>query len=439
MSFGVKVESAEWIEETTRWRIIVRDLKTGRVFAHECQFLFAAMGLLVTPRELDVPGASTFEGAIFHSAQWQDVDLTGKRVVVFGNGCTGAQIVPSIVGQTQHLTQIVRSKHWVFPPIDKRIPKGTQTLLQYMPGLTLLSRIAVFFLAEKEFRGFYMTSSAERFRERRRRQVEKYMRETAPKKYHDVLIPEFEIGCKRRIFDVGYLESLHAENLTLTDDKAVEIVADGVRLESGAFVPADVIIHANGFETNHYLGDVKVKGRGGITPEEHWESFGGVEAYNCSAMSGFPNFFMLLGRISLSMWRRTRETATKWNTITDGNDNIGPNSATGHTSAFMASENSINYALRIIKPILDGSASVADVKPDAERKYVNKVQDALSKTVWASGCMSWYIRAKPGGKTWNASTYPWTQPYYWWRSLFPVWSDWQYSVSLSLQHLLVRL
>lgn len=97
----------------------------------------------------------------------------------------------------------------------------------------------------------------------------------------------------------------------------------------------------------------------------------------------------------------------------------------------MASENSINYALRIIKPILDGSASVADLKPEAERQYVDKVQDALSKTVFASGCMSWYVRARPGGKTWNASTYPWTQPYYWWRSLFPVWSDWQYSVSVT--------
>ena len=96
----------------------------------------------------------------------------------------------------------------------------------------------------------------------------------------------------------------------------------------------------------------------------------------------------------------------------------------------MASENSINYALRVIKPILDGKASVADLKPEAERTYVDKVQDALSRTVFASGCMSWYNRAGPGGKTWNASTYPWTQPYYWWRSLFPVWSDWQYSVSL---------
>lgn len=296
MSFGMKVESAEWIEETTRWRIQVRDLKTDRVFAHECQFLFSAMGLLVTPRELDVPGASTFRGPIFHSAQWQDVDLTGKRVVVFGNGCTGAQIVPSIVNQTEHLTQIVRSKHWVFPPIDKRIPKGTQKLLQHVPGLTLISRIMVFLLAEKEFQGFYMTSNAAKFRDRRRRQVVKYMRDTAPEKYHDMLIPDWEIGCKRRIFDVGYLESLHAENLTLTDDKAVEILPDGVRLESGAFVPADVIIHANGFETNHYLGDVKIKGRRGITPEEHWESFGGVEAYNCSVMSGFPNFFMLLGK-----------------------------------------------------------------------------------------------------------------------------------------------
>ena len=43
------------------------------------------------------------------------------------------------------------------------------------------------------------------------------MRATAPEKYHDLLIPDFDVGCKRRIFDNGYLESLHGPNLTLAD------------------------------------------------------------------------------------------------------------------------------------------------------------------------------------------------------------------------------
>jgi cation diffusion facilitator CzcD-associated flavoprotein CzcO len=53
-----------------------------------------------------------------------------------------------------------------------------------------------------------------------------------------------------------------------------------------------------------------VVGRGGETLEQHFETLGGPGAYNTAAVNGFPNFFMILG----------------------------PNAATGHTSALMASE-----------------------------------------------------------------------------------------------------
>jgi cation diffusion facilitator CzcD-associated flavoprotein CzcO len=53
-----------------------------------------------------------------------------------------------------------------------------------------------------------------------------------------------------------------------------------------------------------------VVGRRGENVDQHWSQYGGPSAYNCSVLNGFPNFFMLLG----------------------------PNAATGHTSAMMAAE-----------------------------------------------------------------------------------------------------
>lgn len=104
-------------------------------------------------------------------------------------------------------------------------------------------------------------------------------------------------------------------------------------------------------------------------------------------MSGFPNFFMVLG----------------------------PNTATGHTSAIIAAEkcvlslsfalppfyqsysdqinSSINYALRILRPIFEGTAKSVEVKSEAEKSYVQTVQAALKKTVWNSGCRS--VRSIP--------------------------------------------
>lgn len=102
---------------------------------------------------------------------------------------------------------------------------------------------------------------------------------------------------------------------------------------------------------------------------------------------------------------------------------------TGHTSAIIASENSTNYALRVIKPLLDGKGTIVEVSPEAERKYVDQVQDALSKTVLATGCGSWYVSKLDDGREWNGTIYPWTQAHYWYKCLFPVWKDWQFRVS----------
>ncbi|KAL1887666.1 hypothetical protein Sste5346_010061 [Sporothrix stenoceras] len=410
MMFSVTVEACLWLPETRRWRMTVRQAKSDHVFYHECQFLFAGTGQLVQPRPIDVPGAETFQGPIFHSSRWRhDLSLQDKNVVLIGNGCTAAQIVPAIVDDTKHLTQIVRSRHWILPGLEA---SGNSDLLKSAKSVlpTGVIRMLVFAFAELELLGFPMTKFAAAWRRRRRQQAEAYMRTTAPEKYHDILIPDFEVGCKRRIFDTGYLASLHCQNLTLTNDKALEIVPKGIRTTAGV-VPADVIVLANGYVTNTFLTNIDVVGANGTTLAQHWQEFGGAEAYNCSAMSGFPNFFILLG----------------------------PNAATGHTSAIMAAENSINFALRVIKPVLDGQCAQVDLKASAEEAYDDNLQTALSKTVWNSGCQSWYVqgsddqKSRGTKKTRNAMSYPYSQAHYWYRSLFPTWADWQYSVSLSSQ------
>ena len=88
MTFSTEVVHCIWREDASRWLMILRDLSTGEEAFHECQVLFAATGPLVKPQPCDIPGASSFNGAMFHSARWNhDVSLEGKRVVVIGNGC----------------------------------------------------------------------------------------------------------------------------------------------------------------------------------------------------------------------------------------------------------------------------------------------------------------------------------------------------------------
>ncbi|EMT74112.1 4-hydroxyacetophenone monooxygenase [Fusarium odoratissimum] len=401
MTFGAQVEKCEWFEEQARWRLTIRDLETGSLFSHECQFLFSATGLFSNPRELDIPGVKSFKGPIIHSARWRhDVDLTGKRVVLFGNGCTAAQIVPNVLPKTKDLTQIIRSKHWILPPIDGPTLDVLRWVMKNIPGVQRLLRVLVFLETERQYKLFQMTDAGARVRAKFRETALAYMKKTAPAKYHGLLIPDFEFGCKRRIYDSGYLESIHAESFSLTDKPATEITPDGVRV-GGQVIEADVIVLANGFETGGFLKGIEVRGRNNENLHEHWERYGGAEAYNTTSVSGFPNLFLL----------------------------YGPNSGVGHTSAIIALENGINYSLRVIKPILDGKASIVDVKSDAESQWADSMQTGVKSTVFYSGCTNWFVETKKNGKRWNATVYPYSQASFWRRSLFPVWKDFEFSGS----------
>ncbi|PGH12585.1 hypothetical protein AJ79_04206 [Helicocarpus griseus UAMH5409] len=401
MTFSTEVVRCEWDGEASRWTMYLHDLKTGEKHIHTCQILFSAVGQLVVPRECDIPGKEKFKGHIFHSAQWDSsVSLKDKNVVVIGNGCTGSQIVPAILYEVKHLTQIVRSKHWIVKGLNAPYPAFLKWIFQHIPLAMRLHRLHIYLITESSFPLFQMTKKGAKLREKKRREIEGYMRKTSPAKYHDLLIPDFEIGCKRRIFDsAGYLTSLNAANITLTNEKPLEILHNGIKSDKG-FIEADVIVLATGFQTNEFLHKTEIVGRDGLSIKDYWARYPGPVAYNSSAVSGFPNFFMLLG----------------------------PNSATGHTSVLIAAENSVNYALRVLKSVFKGETKSVEIKQGAEESYAHAVQDALNKSVFnAGGCRSWYINAN----NWNAFMYPWSQAYFWYRSLFPIWSDWKIEVRLA--------
>lgn len=61
-----------------------------------------------------------------------------------------------------------------------------------------LHRFHIFLLAESDFLLFPITKLAASLRQMKRQWAERYMRKAAPAKYHDILIPDFDVGCKVR-------------------------------------------------------------------------------------------------------------------------------------------------------------------------------------------------------------------------------------------------
>ncbi|OQD67603.1 hypothetical protein PENPOL_c003G04081 [Penicillium polonicum] len=442
IQLNTDVKELRWIEDDEEWEVTLSHLVpgTGDLAQHErdriaaqdghhkiyvktevvrAKVVVSGVGGLVEPKTWpkDIPGIEDFEGEIMHTARWNDqIDLKDKNVIMVGSGCSAAQVVPELAkpeANVRSITQLMRAPPWVQPDTipPEYLPlyeKWSPRLMAHVPGLASFMRRVIFLMLEKGFYDMFAdTAWGRRVRPQREKKFLDYMRQLAPEEYHEILTPNYSLGCKRRIIDGTWYRSLNAPNVELTTQPLAKVNAKSVTLGLGRHypphksddavevreIPADVIIMANGFETNQWLHPLKVIGREGKDLEEVWAERGGAQAYQGIAMDSFPNFFIL----------------------------FGPNTATGHTSVIFATENAVNYSLKFIKPILNGHVSSYEVMEGAEREWTRQVQDALQKSVFRRGaCSSWYITADG----WNSTTYPFTQLHYWLRCTFPVWRHW---------------
>ncbi|KFY32734.1 hypothetical protein V495_08794 [Pseudogymnoascus sp. VKM F-4514 (FW-929)] len=385
--------------------------------------LISAVGGLVEPNRFPetIPGVESFQGPIFHSARWRyDVDLKDKQVLVVGTGCSAAQFVPELTTKygAKSVTQLMRSPPWVvpsqIPPFgfsEEAWTRWSPWLNTYVPGFAKLRRLYIATRAEYDFRFFGDSDFAAKEREKAEVLLLGYMKSKVPEKYHEMLTPDYGFCCKRIVNDANWFNSLNDEKVVLSTRPLTHVHEDRVTLgpirgseevEDGKtsagrteVIPADVIILANGFETLNWLHPLEVIGRSGESLEEVFNERGGPQLYMGSAMDGFPNFFVI----------------------------FGPNTVTGHSSVVLASENMVNYAMRMIGPILNGDASSVEVKKEAEMAWTADLQKSLKKRVWnIGGCRNWY----KGEDGWNSTTYPYSQIWFSLLCMFPNYRHWNY-------------
>jgi cation diffusion facilitator CzcD-associated flavoprotein CzcO len=87
--FNTTFLSASWDDEDKMYRISAADNKTQVQFTLVAKVLVAATGFLSAPHIPVFKGMESFSGTAFHSSKWRhDLDLSGKRVAVIGNGCS---------------------------------------------------------------------------------------------------------------------------------------------------------------------------------------------------------------------------------------------------------------------------------------------------------------------------------------------------------------
>lgn len=144
--FHTLATEARFSRDSGLWTINIKDLKTGEERVRTCNILISAVGGLANPNRPPFD-PTLFDGPVFHSAEWdQSVSLKGKNVVVVGNGCSAAQVVPDIVDEVASVTQIARSRQ----AIIRRPLAPDNTVIHFMkkwvPGVSSVIVAKLWFL-----------------------------------------------------------------------------------------------------------------------------------------------------------------------------------------------------------------------------------------------------------------------------------------------------
>ena len=388
-----EVDSARWVPGTNVWRVRLRHMDTGHEFDQEAEMLVSGVGTLSTPKDCNIPGRESYRGSIFHSARWDhDFDLEGKRIAVVGNGCSAAQLVPEVAKSAAQITQFQRSPQWINERPNWEFSSFRKWCFRNLPLYGRYFRYSVW-KATDDLHTLYMTGSddLDRARDEAQAAAEAYMRKSAPKEYLDILIPKFPLGCKRRIFDPGYLEALHQPNVELTTERVVEFTESGLRTEARD-LDFDAVVLSTGFKVQEFLTPIEVVGSSGKTLNNHWKDTRGAQAYRATFVHGFPNFGII----------------------------FGPNAFPAHNSVIYTNETQAEFIVKtLIAPVLRGSFDVLDVKQAAENCDANAVQESLKTMVWSGGCANWNLDDS-GRNTTNYHDPTWK---FWWKLYWPVWQD----------------
>ena len=122
--YGLKVVNADWSSPQSRWTVTTLHEASGEMRTYSCNYLISCTGYYNYDAGYlpNFPGVEQFTGRCVHPQHWpEDLDYTGKKVVVIGSGATAVTLVPAMVGDAEHVTMLQRSPSYIFslPAVDK--------------------------------------------------------------------------------------------------------------------------------------------------------------------------------------------------------------------------------------------------------------------------------------------------------------------------------
>jgi monooxygenase len=292
--FHHRVLGAEWSRADSRWTVEVERTDSGEKVGLTCGFLWTCSGYYrydegYTP---DFEGVDRFAGPVVHPQHWpEDLDYSGKRVVVIGSGATAVTLVPAMAKKAAHVTMLQRSPTYIASlPAEDRIAARLRRRLPERAAYAAVRWKNVLIQTV-----FYQLSR--RRPELIKRWIRKGVQRSLPPGY-DVdkhFKPHYNPWDQRMCLvpDGDLFRAISKGEASVVTDKIATFTEVGIELSSGEELEADVIVTATGLNLL-FLGGMRlaVDGEEVDVPSKM--------AYKGMMLSGVPNMAFTVGYTNAS-------------------------------------------------------------------------------------------------------------------------------------------
>ncbi|MFN8070450.1 MAG: NAD(P)/FAD-dependent oxidoreductase [Mycobacterium sp.] len=282
-----KVISADFSTETATWTVTLEC--DGKQWEVSCDFLFGATGYYdyASGHSPHWEGQEDFEGRIVHPQFWpEDLDYTGKQVVVIGSGATAVTLIPAMADKAAHITMLQRSPSYVMP-LPRKDPIAN-SLRKVLPPKAAYAATRRFNIGK----GRFIYNLCQKQPKLARRIIRAANVKFLPK--------DFEVGTHFNpsynpwdqrlcaVPDADLFKVIGKGRASVVTDKIVRFTKTGIELESGRELRADIIVTATGLKLLPFGGiQVSVDGEA-KNPHD-------CLVYKSFMLSGIPNMAFAFG------------------------------------------------------------------------------------------------------------------------------------------------
>jgi len=292
--FHHRVVSAEWSSDEARWTVAAERSDTGETVVLTCSWLAACAGYYRYDQGFrpTFPGEEEFAGTFVHPQAWpEDLDYTGKRVVVIGSGATAVTLVPAMTDQAAHVTMLQRTPSYIVSlPEEDPLAQRLRTRMSATAAYPVVR-------AKNLLMSTVMYQLSRRRPELMKALVRKGQVAVLPAGY-DVdthFTPPYEPWDQRLCLvpDGDLFTALSSGKASVVTDRIARFTADGILLESGEELPADIVVTATGLAVQP-VGGMR------LTVDGEEVDLSTTVSYKGMMLSGVPNFDMVFGYTNAS-------------------------------------------------------------------------------------------------------------------------------------------